>query len=137
MKNIYSAGGVVVLGNSMLLLQKLNGDWILPKGKRRKDELATATAVREVFEETRIKSKVDNKIGETSYRFRNCWSEEQVIEKTVEWFLMCAQTSVPKANRAEGFSDARFVTFEKALLMIRHEDELKIVQEAVNYLEKR
>ncbi len=137
MKKILSAGGVVVLGNSVLLLQKLNGDWILPKGKQRVDELTSVTAVREVFEETRIKSSVNQKIGETSYRFRNCWSNEQVIDKSVEWFLMSAQTSVPKANRREGFSDARFVTFPKALELIRHEDELKIIQEAMNFLEKR
>lgn len=137
MKNIQSAGGVVILGNAILLLQKLNGDWILPKGKRRENELPAATAVREVFEETHIKSHIGHKIGQTSYRFRNCWSDEQVIEKTVEWYLMDAQTSVPKANRREGFQDARFVTFEKALLLIRHEDELKILHEAMRIIEKR
>lgn len=137
MKSIHSAGGVVVLGNSILLLQKLNGDWILPKGKIREKETSSMTAIREVFEETHIKSRVDNKIGETSYRFRNCWSDEQVIEKTVTWFLMNAQTSVPKANRREGFTDARFVPFNKALQVIRHEDELKIVKEAMKLIEKR
>ena len=137
MKNIQSAGGVVVLGNSILLLQKLNGDWILPKGKLRREECAKDAAVREVFEETRIKSAIENKIGETSYRFRNCWSDEQVIEKKVEWFLMTAQTSVPKANRGEGFSDARFVTFEKALGLMRHEDELNTLREAMKLMEKR
>lgn len=137
MKNIRSAGGVVVLGNSILLLQKLNGDWILPKGKLRKEEEAKEAAVREVFEETRIKSLIEDKIGETCYRFRNCWSDEQVIEKNVEWFLMTAQTSVPKANRGEGFFDARFVTFEKALGLMRHDDELKTLREAMKLMEKR
>lgn len=137
MKNIRSAGGVVVLGNSILLLQKLNGDWILPKGKLRKQEEAKEAAVREVFEETRIKSFIEDKIGETSYRFRNCWSDEQVIEKNVEWFLMTAQTSVPKANRSEGFFDARFVTFEKALAIMCHEDELNTLREAIKLMEKR
>lgn len=137
MKSIQSAGGVVVLGNAILLLQKLNGDWILPKGKIRDKEEVTTTAVREVFEETHIKSRVGQKIGETSYRFRNCWSDEQVIEKTVAWFLMEAQTSVPKANRREGFANARFVTFEKALQLIRHKDELNIIQKAMKLLENR
>ena len=137
MKNVHSAGGVVVLGNAVLLLQKLNGDWILPKGKLHKEEKPIEAAVREVFEETHIKSTIREKIGETSYRFRNCWSDEQVIEKKVEWFLMMAQTSTPKANRREGFSDARFVTMAKAHGLMRHEDELRILQEAVNFLEKR
>ncbi|MBN2897130.1 MAG: NUDIX domain-containing protein [Clostridia bacterium] len=137
MKHIRSAGGVVVLGNSILLLKKLNGDWVLPKGKLQKEEAAESAAVREVFEETRIKSMIQHKIGETSYRFRNCWSEEQVIEKRVEWFLMSAQTSVPKANRGEGFSEAQFVTFEKARCLMRHEDELNTLCEAIKLLEKR
>lgn len=137
MKNIYSAGGVVVLGNSILLLKKLNGDWILPKGKIQEKESPTMTAIREVFEETHIKSRVDIKIGETSYRFRNCWSDEQVIEKTVTWFLMNAHSSTPKANRREGFTEARFVPFNKALQVVHHEDEFKIVKEAMKLIEKR
>lgn len=33
MREEISAGGVVVLGNTILLLRKYNGDWVLPKGK--------------------------------------------------------------------------------------------------------
>ena len=28
-----SSGGVVVFGNTILLLRKYNGDWVLPKGE--------------------------------------------------------------------------------------------------------
>ena len=33
MREEQSAGGVVLLGNAILLLRKYNGDWVLPKGK--------------------------------------------------------------------------------------------------------
>ena len=28
-----SSGGVVIFGNTILLLKKFNGDWVLPKGR--------------------------------------------------------------------------------------------------------
>ena len=33
MREEVSAGGVVLVGNAILLLKKYNGDWVLPKGK--------------------------------------------------------------------------------------------------------
>ena len=50
MKRVYSSGGVVFLGNSILMLQKINGDWVLPKGKMERDEISEETSVREVRE---------------------------------------------------------------------------------------
>ena len=41
-----SAGGVVVFGNTILLLRKFNGDWVLPKGRVEKDEDTRVTAIR-------------------------------------------------------------------------------------------
>ena len=32
MKKLTSSGGVVYFNNSILLLKKINGDWVLPKG---------------------------------------------------------------------------------------------------------
>jgi 8-oxo-dGTP pyrophosphatase MutT (NUDIX family) len=33
-----SAGGIVFFKNSILMLKKFNGDWVLPKGRVEKDE---------------------------------------------------------------------------------------------------
>ncbi len=85
MKRVFSAGGVVILGNSVLMLQKINGDWVLPKGKIEKNETAEEAAMREVREEAGIKTKLMSPIGETSYRFKNYWSNNHVIEKKVVW----------------------------------------------------
>ncbi len=35
----------------------MNGDWVLPKGKIEANETNEETALREVFEETHVKSK--------------------------------------------------------------------------------
>ena len=85
MKRVYSSGGVVYIGNSILMLQKINGDWVLPKGKIEQDETSEETAVREVKEEAGVKAKVLTPIGETSYRFKNYWSNNHIIEKKVSY----------------------------------------------------
>ena len=36
-----SSGGVVIFGNTILLLRKYNGDWVLPKGRLEKGTLKT------------------------------------------------------------------------------------------------
>ena len=53
-----SAGGVVVFGNTILLLKKFNGDWVLPKGRVKQNENIEATALREVYEESGIRAEI-------------------------------------------------------------------------------
>jgi len=50
-----SAGGIVFFKNSILMLKKFNGDWVLPKGRVEENESLKETALREVYEETRAK----------------------------------------------------------------------------------
>ena len=56
MREEVSAGGVVLVGNAILLLKKYNGDWVLPKGKVEPGETHEETALREVKEETGVKA---------------------------------------------------------------------------------
>ena len=57
MREEQSAGGVVLLGNAILLLRKYNGDWVLPKGKIEPGESHEEAALREVKEETGLNVK--------------------------------------------------------------------------------
>ena len=50
MREEISAGGVVLFGNAILMLRKLNGDWALPKGKVEEGENNEEAALREVSE---------------------------------------------------------------------------------------
>lgn len=131
MEKLSSSGGVVYLGNSVLMLKKLNGDWVLPKGTMEKGETTEETAVREVKEETMIKAKIVAPLGETSYRFKNYWSHNAIVEKKVYWYLMEAITTKPKPQRGEGFVDAKFVTHQAAIKMARYDDEREILKKAV------
>ena len=92
MKHVTSAGGVVFLGKKVLLLRKINGDWVLPKGKIEAGETPDQTAVREVFEETGIHGEILHFLGETAYQFKNMWSNHEVIDKNVIWYVMTARS---------------------------------------------
>ena len=43
-----SAGGVVVVGDTVLTLRKYQGDWVLPKGRLEENESSEEAAIRAV-----------------------------------------------------------------------------------------
>ncbi|MDO9591991.1 MAG: NUDIX domain-containing protein [Erysipelotrichaceae bacterium] len=135
MKHITSAGGVVFHERRVLVLKKINGDWVLPKGKIEQDETPEDAATREVFEETGIEAKIINYLAETGYRFRNVWSHQELVEKRVHWYSMIAQSTSLVPLEEEGFVEARFVESNEIDRFLRYEDERDIVRKAVMALE--
>ncbi len=122
-----SAGGVVVFGNAILLLKKYNGDWVLPKGRIEKNEKVEATALREVLEESGVKAEIIDYIGEIHYNYKNL-QENEIVSKTVHWFLMRSNTMDCFPQKKEGFVEAMYVHIDKAVAIVRYEDEKKIIQ---------
>jgi 8-oxo-dGTP pyrophosphatase MutT (NUDIX family) len=122
-----SAGGVVVFGNAILLLKKYNGDWVLPKGRIEKGEEVEATALREVLEESGVKAEIIDYIGEIHYNYKNL-QENEIVSKTVHWFLMRSNNMECFPQRNEGFIDAMYVHIDKAKTLVRYEDEKKIIK---------
>ncbi|MBN2795318.1 MAG: NUDIX domain-containing protein [Clostridia bacterium] len=137
MKEVISAGGIVILKNQLLMLKKKNGDWVLPKGRIEKGETLEETALREVKEETNVDGEIIDYIGVTTYRFCNYWTRYRLVEKTVSWYLMIPKTFdlIPLAH--EGFVEARFVSFEEVLKIARYEDEKKVIKKALELWRKR
>lgn len=136
MRHVTSSGGVVFLGKKVLLLRKINGDWVLPKGKIEEGETPDQTAVREVFEETGIHAEIVGFLGETTYQFKNMWSNHEVIDKNVHWYVMTARSIKLKPLKEEGFVDARFVDFYEITDYLRYEDELSIVRRGFQQLQE-
>lgn len=95
-----SAGGVVIFGNTILLLRKFNGDWVLPKGRVEKREEIRDAALREVFEESGVKAEINKYIGMVHYTYKNLKGNETVY-KTVHWYLMKTDSmeSVPQKKK--------------------------------------
>lgn len=136
MREEVSAGGVVVLGNAILLLRKYNGDWVLPKGKVEKGETHEQAALREVREETGVKAQIGKYLGEIHYTYKENWDESKGVHKIVFWYLMHAKNMDTIPQKEEGFVDAKFIHVNRVADMARYTDEKEIIKVALNEINK-
>jgi len=128
MKKEISAGGVVVVGNAILLLRKYNGDWVLPKGRIKPGEALSDTALREVQEETGVKGEIIHYIGNVTYTLNGRSSNREKAQKTVHWYYMKARNMDCTPQRSEGFVEAKYVPINRAIQMVRYDDERRIIE---------
>lgn len=128
-----SSGGVIIFGNTILLLKKFNGDWVLPKGRVEKDETIRQAALREVLEESSVKAEIIQYIGMVYYKYKNLKKDETVY-KTVHWYVMKTNSMNCNPQKSEGFVDAKFVYIEKAKDLLRYEDERNIILKALKMM---
>ena len=125
-----SAGGVVIFSNTILLLKKFNGDWVLPKGRVEKNEKIEEAALREVLEESGVRAEILDYIGMVHYKYKNL-KENKMVYKIVHWYLMKANNMDCIPQKKEGFVDALFVHIDKAEDLVRYEDEKKIINKGL------
>ncbi len=83
---VEAAGGVVRNGNGEILFIKRWDMWDLPKGKREKGETPEQTALREVKEETGIKSL--KAVGKLAESFHIYYDQPPYYLKHSHWFAM-------------------------------------------------
>jgi len=131
MTETVSCGGVVIHKGKVLLLYKNQSGksigWVLPKGTVEENESFRQTAVREVHEEARVYAKVLKAIGTTQYSFKTA---QDVIFKTVHWYLMTSQSFHCKPLLEEHFADAGFYKKHEAYHLLRYNDEKQIIIKA-------
>lgn len=137
MRKELSAGGVVMFGNAILMLEKFNGEWVLPKGKLETGEKLEEAATREILEEASVKAEIVKYIGEINYTYENSWRDDECTYKTVHWFLMQSKSLACVPQREEGFIDAKFVHVDRAKNIAKYNDEKKIIQKAIDEYEKK
>ena len=128
-----SSGGVVIFGNTILLLKKFNGDWVLPKGRVEKGEGLGDAALREVLEESGVKAEIGEYIGKVNYEYKNLKLNKKV-SKTVHWYLMRANNMDCTPQKKEGFVDAVFVHIDKATDLVRYKDERNMIEQGLKML---
>ncbi len=138
MERQFSAGGIVIKteeGRSWVLLIKDSyGHWIWPKGHIEQGETPEETAIREVSEETGLKSlQIVERIGKQEYGF---FLEGKHIFKTVCVFLIKAEPreeiSVQKSEIAEGC----WFSPEEALKTIEYEGSRNLLKKAIDLWNK-
>ncbi|MFK7809545.1 MAG: NUDIX hydrolase [Saprospiraceae bacterium] len=99
---IKAAGGLVYNPDGEVLAIQRLGYWDLPKGKIEKGEKKKAAAIREVMEETGLKSvKLEHKLINTWHTYRHPRKKVRVLKKTF-WYRMSApdQELTPQAEEA-------------------------------------
>jgi 8-oxo-dGTP pyrophosphatase MutT (NUDIX family) len=105
-KMIYAAGGVVVRGDKVLMIYRLD-KWDLPKGKIELGEDVMAAAIREVAEECGVEAIPIKKLGAT---WHNYTQRGIHILKETTWYAMdCVQDAEMKPQEAESISQVAWL----------------------------
>lgn len=138
-----SCGGVVIHKGKILTLYKdfkskreyKYVGWVLPKGTVELGETFEMTAMREVREESGVEAKIIGYIGSSQYNFQG---KEDLVNKTVHWYLMSAENFYSKPQREEHFVDSGYYKFHEAYHLIKFSDEKYILKKGYQmYLELR
>ncbi|MCL2575587.1 MAG: NUDIX domain-containing protein [Defluviitaleaceae bacterium] len=136
MTETVSCGGVVIHKSKVLLLYKNHSKkdigWVLPKGTVEDDENFRQAALREVYEETKVRAKILKYIGKTQYNFKGA---EDFIDKTVHWYLMSAGSHFCRPQLEESFADAGFYKKHEAYHLLKFNDEKQTMLKAYDEYE--
>ncbi|NBR93797.1 MAG: NUDIX hydrolase [Actinobacteria bacterium] len=125
-----SAGGLVVdkSGERGLLIGRIDKRgrilWSLPKGHIEEGESPEQAAIREVLEETGIKSSISRSLGVIDFWFM---AEGKRIHKTVHHFLFAelSGTLVPQVSEVD---DVKWFPLDDIVKTLAYPDERKLIQ---------
>lgn len=101
--------------------------WVLPKGTVENGETYKQTALREVKEETDSDAEIIKYIGKTQYTFKGT---NDIVNKTVHWYLMVTDSFNCKPQAEEFFVDAGFYKQHEAYYLLKFHDEKQIMRRA-------
>ncbi|TAL22460.1 MAG: NUDIX hydrolase [Nitrospirae bacterium] len=139
MKNQVSSGGVIFRTNAdkteIALIAVKGGNVLsLPKGIVDKGESPEETAVREVREETGLRGRIKDKIGEISYWYY-IKGENARCRKTVHFYLMEYLSGSTKDHDAE-VDDAAWFPLDEALGKVSYKGDREIIEKAKGMIKK-
>lgn len=109
MKTVYTAGGIVLDGNKILLVRKSAG-WVLPKGHVEKGETIEQTAVRELLEETGYAVAIIEYCGQLSRPSTEKTGE--LVTKVIDifWMRMLRRTDYKTDETSQWVAAAEALT---------------------------
>lgn len=136
-KRQVSSGGVIFRKNNAaieiaLIAVKGGKVWCLPKGIVDKGESPEMTAVREVAEETGLKGRIIEKLGEISYWYY-IKEEEARCRKTVHFFLIEYESGDISKHDFE-VDMASWFPIDDALKMASYKGDKEIIEKAQKIL---
>jgi 8-oxo-dGTP pyrophosphatase MutT (NUDIX family) len=95
MPDIRQAGGVIILGDRVVLRRTAAGEWVFPKGHIEAGETAEQAAIRETEEETGLRANIYAALDEYIFQFGGA-------TRRVEMFLLLADSASPDWAQHEG-----------------------------------
>jgi 8-oxo-dGTP pyrophosphatase MutT (NUDIX family) len=128
-----SSGGVIFRRpkNSVeiaMVAVKNNSVWCLPKGLIDKGETPETAALREVSEETGLKGRIIEKLGEISYWYY-LKEENAKCRKTVHFFLMEYEGG-DVANHDREVDTASWIPIDEAVRKASYKGEREMIEKA-------
>lgn len=128
-----SSGGVVIFRGKILALYKnyknIYEGWVLPKGTVEKGESLEETALREVKEEAGVDARIVDYIGRSRYSFT---AGSEIIDKTVHWYLMIADSYYSKPQKEEYFIDSGYYKFHEVYYLLKFSNEKLMIERGYN-----
>ncbi len=134
MEEQFSAGGIIVKKVEdklkVLLIKDRFGHWTWPKGHIEAGETPEETALREIDEETGLRSlEIKSEIYTQEYTFVE---DDRTIKKTVNIFLIESLIHEEIIANVPEIAEARWFWQEEAVDKVEYHDSGEIVQKAIN-----
>ncbi len=126
MEREFSAGGVLFKDELVLLIKNPSGVWTFPKGNIEEGETPEEAALREVLEETGVRGRILQDLGEISYRYR---FRGKPIFKTVRYYLMEYVEGEPRPSWE--VKDAKFYPVHEVEEVIKYKGDKEIFSRAM------
>ena len=133
----FAAGGIVFYDNSIIIVKNKRGDislnksfWGFPKGHLEDGEKPAEAAVREVYEETgfRVKLNSNKPIAESRYDIN---LEDGVIHKTV-WFYEMKVINAFEKEPDNEIEELAIVNYDEAINLLTFREDKKILKYVFN-----
>ena len=123
------AGGVVFYENKVFILKNDKGEWVLPKGVIRENQLKQNVALSRVSKEAGIDAEILSTAGETSYEFFSVTRRQPVCNR-ITWYVMKAKNSMYRIAFELGFTDGDYYDIDTALDLVTYSQDKALVSVA-------